>query len=383
MSEAPSVCHVISGYYRNDARVLLRQCKSLHQHGYAVSILTNDGDPGEMLDGIPIFDAGRPWPRWKALAMAKRQMLDRAIEIDADIYQLHSPELLPLGVELKRLGKAVVYDAHEDMPRHLLEKEWLPTWIRKTVSQVFERYMLHVLAEFDETISPHSHVVADLQRRIGKGILVANFPLIGEDWLFGEQSYCSREPIACYSGTVYLYSNQEETVAALRELDGVRYRIAGYIDPTFHQRLAALPGGEKVEFLGRLSRPDLKQFYREARIGMVVYDYKLNLGDRLGSYGTNKVFEYMEAGLPFICTDYDLWRDIVERYDCGVCVPPGDPVAITEAIKCLLADPVRAYRMGQAGRRAVLEEFNWSTEEKKYVAVFDRLSGWTKVGASS
>lgn len=369
-----SVCHVISGYFRNDARVFMRQCKSLHNHGFDVSILTNDGNPDEVLDGIRVVDCGKPWSRAKTLLMAKRQFLDKALEIDADIYQLHSPELLPLGLALKKVGKKIVYDAHEDMPRHLLEKEWLPPFTRKPISAMFEKYMLHALGQYDEIVSPHSHVVADFQVSLGKGILIANFPLITANSEFTEDDYTGREPVLCYSGTVYAYSNQEEIVEALGWVDDVQYRIAGYIDDGHAGRLKAMPAGYKVSILGRLSRSDLHNFYHSARAGIVIYDYKLNLGDRLGSYGTNKVFEYMEAGLPFICTDYILWKDIIDRHNCGICVAPGNPGEVAAAIEYVLQDPERAYRMGQNGRKAVLKEFNWTSEERKYVALFQQLA---------
>lgn len=369
-----SVCHVISGYFRNDARVFLRQCKSLDRHGFDVSILTNDGQPDEVLDGVRVVDCGKPWPRWKALLFAKRQFLPKALELDADTYQLHSPELLPLGLALLRAGKRVVYDAHEDMPRHILEKEWLPLFSRKLISVAFERYMYWALRQYDEIVSPHSHVVSEFQLRLGKGVLIANFPIVADNWEFSRDDFVGRENILCYSGTVYSYSNQEEIVDALGAFENLEYRIAGHIDEAHGERLKARPNGGQLKFLGRLSRPDLHEFYRSALIGVVIYDYKLNLGDRLGSYGTNKVFEYMEAGLPFICTDYVLWKDIVDRYDCGICVAPGRSDEIAAAIERLLQDKDMAFRMGQNGRRAVLEEFNWSSEEKKYVELFRSLA---------
>jgi glycosyltransferase involved in cell wall biosynthesis len=367
------VCHVISGYFRNDARIFLRQCKSLKKYGFDVSILTNDGEPDEEIDGIKIFDCRKSWSRVKTLLMAKQQFLHSAISIEADVYQLHSPELLPLGVALKRLGKKVVYDAHEDMPRHILEKEWLPPLSRAAVSRAFENYMLRTLSQYDDIISPHSHVVTDFQKRIGKGTLIANFPLISADLASTQSHYSARPPLLCYSGTVYAYSNQEEIVEALSRFEDIQYKIAGYIDEAHAERLKAMPAGQKVTALGRLSRSALHEFYQTARVGMVVYDYKLNLGGKLGSYGTNKIFEYMEAGLPVICTDYILWKDIVDRYDCGICVAPGKPDEIADAIDYLLRDSHRAYRMGQNGRSAVLKEFHWGSEEAKYVGLFERL----------
>ena len=71
----------------------------------------------------------------------------------------------------------------------------------------------------------------------------------------------------------------------------------------------------RLKLLGRISHLDLREFYRSSLIGIVIYDYKLNLGYDLGSYGTNKIFEYMEAGLPIICTNFILWKAIVDKYD--------------------------------------------------------------------
>lgn len=367
------ICHVISGYFRNDARVFLRQCLSLVRAGHDVSILTNDGEPDEVVDGVQIYACDTQWPRWRVLMGATRQFLSLALKVDADVYQIHSPELLPLGLRLKRLGKSVVYDAHEDLPRHILEKEWLPNLFRQPISVATEVYLRRTLRQFDEVVSPHSHVVADLQQAIGKGILVANFPLIDESRAFSLAEYRARSKIVCYSGTVYSYSNQEEIIDALKTVPEARYDVAGYIPEDHRQALMSREGAARVRFLGRLSRSDLRQFYLSSRVGVVVYDYKLNLGGRLGSYGTNKIFEYMEAGLPIICTDYDLWKDIVARYGCGICVEPGNSMQIAEACQFLLANPEKAFSMGQAGRKAVLEEFNWDTENRKYINMFTRI----------
>ena len=99
-------------------------------------------------------------------------------------------------------------------------------------------------------------------------------------------------------------------------------------------------------------------------------DYKLNLGYRRGTYAVNKIFEYMEAGLPIICTDYDLWKEIVDKYDCGICVEPNNAKQIEEAIQFLISNKEKAYQMGQNGRKAVLLEYNWNTQEKEYLRIF-------------
>ncbi|TQV83006.1 glycosyltransferase family 4 protein [Aliikangiella coralliicola] len=367
-----TVCHVISGYFRNDARVFKRQCLSLKEAGYEVSILTNDGEPNEVLEGINIYACEQVWPRWKTLLFALYQFKKQALQIDADIYQLHSPELLPLGVMLKKMGKTVIYDAHEDMPAHILEKEWLPQVSRKFISVVVAKYMNRVYRKIDEIVSPHSHVVQKINEEIGKGVLVANFPLIKALDPEVIENVANRDLILCYSGTVYAYSNQEATIEAISSIDNAVYEVAGYMDEQHQQDLLAMPGSEKSKFHGRIDQVALRELYLRSLIGVVIYDYKLNLGHNLGSYGTNKIFEYMEAGLPIICTDYILWKEIIDEYKCGIYVKPGDVAAIASAINTINGDRELARTMGINARKAAEEKFNWVTEKKKYITVFNK-----------
>ena len=52
----------------------------------------------------------------------------------------------------------------------------------------------------------------------------------------------------------------------------------------------------------------------------------------------NKMFEYMSAQLPVICSHFELWKSIVEVNNCGFCIDPNDPDAISNKINLLLDD---------------------------------------------
>ena len=79
------------------------------------------------------------------------------------------------------------------------------------------------------------------------------------------------------------------------------------------------------------------------------------------------------AGLPVICTNFVRWKGCVDRWHCGICVDPENVDEIAAAIRYLLDHPDEARQMGENGRRAVKEEFNWGVEEKKLLALYEKL----------
>lgn len=375
MGNKIKVCHVISGYYRNDPRIFQRQCKSLKKAGLDVCILTNDDLNDEIIDDIQVYSCRDYWTsRIYILLFAKKQFSKRAIEIDADIYQLHSPELLSLGIMLKRKGKKVIYDAHEDLPRHIIEKDWIPKFFRRPLSIFVEFHMNKNLRRYDAIVSPHNHVVDRLKKINNNTILITNFAKVLSRDNFTLSDYIGRKSSICYSGTVYLHSNQISILDAINSLNDINYNIAGYISPEYKKILFFHPASDKINFIGRIPWGELIGFYNNSRIGIVIIDYKMNLGNKKGTFAVNKMFEYMESGLPIICSDYELWKDVVDTYNCGICVEPGNVDQISNAINFLLENPETAYQMGQNGRKAVLDKYNWQSQEIVYVDLFKNLS---------
>ena len=82
----------------------------------------------------------------------------------------------------------------------------------------------------------------------------------------------------------------------------------------------------------------------------------------------------MEAGLPVVASNFPLWRKIIDGSRCGICVDPTNPEEISDAIKYLVENQIKAKEMGENGRRAVLERYNWDKESKKLLAAYKALS---------
>jgi glycosyltransferase involved in cell wall biosynthesis len=86
-----------------------------------------------------------------------------------------------------------------------------------------------------------------------------------------------------------------------------------------------------------------------------------------------KFFEYMLAGLPILCSNFPAWRDLIEKEQVGLCVPPDDAEQIAAAIAWLGSHPREAEDMGRRGQKLVLERFNWQAEARKFVEFYGRV----------
>jgi glycosyltransferase involved in cell wall biosynthesis len=83
----------------------------------------------------------------------------------------------------------------------------------------------------------------------------------------------------------------------------------------------------------------------------------------------------MAAGLPVIASDFPLWRHIIEAAGCGLLADPHRPDQIAALLRWVLDHPAEAQAMGQRGRAAVEQGYNWDGEARKLGAVYGRLMG--------
>ena len=95
---------------------------------------------------------------------------------------------------------------------------------------------------------------------------------------------------------------------------------------------------------------------------------------------TTKVFQYMAAGIPVVASNFPKWREFIEGNECGLTVDPLNPREIARAVQYLLDYPDQAATMGENGRKAVMEKYNWESESSKLLAVYGSLLKGTRPG---
>ena len=175
----------------------------------------------------------------------------------------------------------------------------------------------------------------------------------------------------CYVGGIGRIRGITEMVQAMgRVQSGVRLNLCGrFSEPAVEQACKSMPGWQAINEKGYVDRAGVRQVLGRSVAGLVTLHPVINYLDALPI----KMFEYMAAGIPVIASDFPLWREIVLGNQCGLCVDPMDPDDIAHAIDYLVLHPEEARQMGENGRRAVLERYNWAAEEAKLLAYYKNL----------
>ena len=298
------------------------------------------------------------------------RVLRAARHVRADLYHLHDPELLPLGIVFKLLGLRVVYDAHEDLPRQIAYKPYIPGWAQRPLALATGALEQGAARVVDGVVAATPRIAARFPA--GKVTLVQNFPLSSEFAAGPTRPYEERPPLVAYVGRLtrevgaIVMADAARIVAPRRD---VRFTLAGPIEPELAETITRRTSAVRVELPGRLDRTEVVSLLHDARVGMVLFQPVANYVE---AYPT-KLFEYMASELPVVASDFPVWREIVAEVDCGLLADPTDPIAVADAIEELLADPERAAAMGRRGREAVLERYRWEPQGARLVDLYSGL----------
>jgi glycosyltransferase involved in cell wall biosynthesis len=367
------VCILSSVHQAFDTRIFHKEAKSLAKAGYDVTLIAQH-DRDEVVDGIKIIALPRPKNRLRRMLGTTWKAFNRARKQKADVYHFHDPELLLVGLLLKLATKGkVIYDVHEDYPKAILTKYWLPSLVRKPVARIFGSLEKWAASRFDHTITASAVYDGVLKRLEGMGKITAikNHPIV--ESIEPDAGRHAEPNTIIYAGGLAQIRGISEIVRAMGYLDSsreARLVLYGKFNPEDYQEtVRGLKGFDRVDYRGWMEPEQLWPKLSEATVGIAclhpVERYLVGL--------PTKLFEYMAAGLPVIASNFPAWKEIVEGNSCGLTVNPLDPEDIARAIEYLIEHPEEARKMGQNGKKAVKEKYNWETESRKLIELYESL----------
>ena len=370
------ICHLTSVHQRYDTRIFLKECRSLANVGYSVSLIVADGKGNEVKDNVSIISVAVSRGRLNRIFKTTRRVFEKACELDCEVYHLHDPELIPVGLKLKRMGKTVIFDAHEDLPKQLLGKPYLNKPARWLLSIIFSIYEAWACKHFDAIVTATPFIRDKFLAINSTTVDINNFPMLGE-LASASNDWSQKRNEVCYVGGIAAIRGIKEIIRAMGQIkSGARLQLGGHFsEKLVESKVKEYPGWQNVDELGFVDREGVRSILSRSVAGLVTF---LPLPNHIDAQ-PNKMFEYMSAGIPVIASNFSLWREIIEGNDCGLCVDPMNPGEIAEAIDFLVENPVRARQMGENGKHAVHERYNWHIEEKKLI---DLYNGLVKEGGS-
>ena len=330
---------------------------------------------GRHLPG-PLYRVGRylwhrrPWPR--------RNPADRLVDLappgNFDAIHCHDADTLPAAVTLRRqrMPRAkIVYDSHELFPFQFADSTLEKYWVRIERQHIGEAdavitvndSVAHAMAALYGIAPPHviynSYGVKD---QSGEGTL--------ESFLrhFGAPPGGRR---VLFQGMFHEGRNLETLVTGLAMLDsGVQLFMLGAGDEEEHLRRICRDRQSHNVFFGPLVRQDrLLSLTRQAELGMIPY-----LGDRLLNNRLctpNKLFEFIEAGVPICASDLPELRRIVRGHGIGDVYPMDSPGQIADAVR----DCIRRRDAGEFGPNLApaADRFSWRRQAEVLLRLYDQL----------
>jgi glycosyltransferase involved in cell wall biosynthesis len=297
-------------------------------------------------------------PRFWLKALA---LLD---ELQPDILHCHDFDTLPAGLLWgKPRRRPVIYDAHEyyaDLCRPRLPG--LPGRLLYQAIRLGERMGAHLA---DAVVTVDQTLAAFYRRNNRRVLILGHTPprLTAE---IPSSALTRPELRLLYSGRLSVDRGLLTYAEILRGLLAAglpaKLVLAGVFTPAaeetrFRERLSGIE--QAVEYLGWVDYDQIPALTRQADIGLAL----LLPEPRYIAALPVKLFEYMAAGLPILASDFPPIQAVFRQAQFGELVhPAAGPARAVEIIKTWWADPSAARALGENGRRAILERYNWENE---------------------
>jgi glycosyltransferase involved in cell wall biosynthesis len=363
------ICHISTVHRWNDIRIFKKQCVSLAASGYEVHLIIQ-AEKDQTVDGVHIHALRTPINRSDRAFKLSAAAYRLARSIDADVYHLHDPELLPMGVILRRSNSVVVYDSHENTPASILDKKWIPiSSIRWLLSGAFKWFEAACVSKLNGVISVAEPLTGRFKHK--HRLTLSNLPIL-ESFKCQElpPPLSSAQGGPVYAGGLSSIRNIHIMIEANARISGSTLHLFGpWESQAYEQFCMNLPGWSNTHYWGHLPIEHVYSFMQsKGSCGLILFDPHIK-NHQIAV--PNKAFEYMAAGIPLVISDIPFWKNTFE--DLAIFVEPESATSVADAIVQLSQDNSLAQRLGDAGKTYV-EQNNWSSEYPKLIRFYELLT---------
>lgn len=400
------VAMIVWNEFLNDARVL-KEAQTLQRAGYEVRVFALH-TPGvtrqreQLKDGIEVFRVARsPLWRWRkgktvsttsthtsqtqgpigkltfkhqlmrliARAWTHTALLWHMIRYRPHLVHAHDVNTLPTAWLAARFSRArLVYDAHEiSTSREGYES------FRRMVGFVEKLLMPRV----DGSITTTDARAKYFARAYGvaRPTVLQNRPRLTHsatsNRIREELGLTAPWPIIIYQGGLQQGRGLEKLIRTAIDVPNAFFVLigGGRLTPSLIQLRENLGLQQRVHFIPTVALSELPKYTASADIGVQPIENTC-----LNHYTTdsNKLFEYLIAGLPVVATDFPEIRRIVRTHDVGILVPANNSPALAQALNQLITDSELRKKLAN-NARATASTLNWEEQEDRLVNLYQKI----------
>lgn len=357
-----------------DQRSFYKQGRSLSNGGYDVNIFGLFGSK-KTINGIKLVGFDAPKSRFNKFLLTNYKIFRKALREKADVYHFHDMDFIPWAILLKILSKSkIIYDIHEAYPEYMLLKTYIPKLLRKVIS-FFVYLTEHIAIKIFDAIIPNDNFVSK-EFTHKNNIVIFNFPTL--DFFKNKNGipWNNRKYELFYHGSLpeYHFKAMMDIAEKLNsENIKNRWGIVTNDNSTIicaKQEIKKRKLDDNFDFLPYTDYLNVFNYLITAKIGIIpLPPYKKFMKNI-----PLKMFEFMGCGLPIVLSDLPPSRQFIKGENCAIAVEPNNINEYANAIKLLLNNPEKAIEMGNNGKKLVFERYNWHSEEKKLIQLYNDLT---------
>lgn len=366
---------VSSGHGALDTLLFYRYAKTLSKKGkYKVTLIARDNQD-KIIDGIRIRAIKDSKNRIVRFTLTNFKIFCWCLKKPSSIYMLVTPDLLIIGLILKFFFKRrVIYCALENYADKMYAKSWIPAKIRSYICWILVQMESFVSKLLDAVIVVDSYTKRRfvMSKRL---VLLPNYPLFEpliKNIKPKRNVYKDGKFKMVFIGGISIARGLETMLNILKSLEKeYEIHLYGLISGTKSMKI--INESDRFIYHGAIQPPQVISTFSIYDVGLCFYEK--SLGYEHAGENSQKFFEYMAAGIPIICSNFPKFKEIVEGENAGITVENNDYKTIASFIISLKKDEKLRKLLGENGRKAIKEKFNWEICEHSLIELCKEIVG--------
>lgn len=370
-----SILVVSSTHLLDDVRVFQKQCLSLARFGFDVKYI-GTGLNVQHNGCVETESISEVRTKYQRLLINPLIIFLKAIRTKRSVVIFHDPELIFYMYLLKiiRPNLKVVFDIHEDVQGLIINRKWIKIKnnYRTALTKIYNFIERICIKKFDGIITADDTLTSRYLSHNPKCQTIHNYPILDLSIVEDQQNAVELNCISNFGGINPGRCINEfiGAISLLKLKSNFKVIIGGdYTSDQELGRIKPLLVENNIQYLGKVDRNAMYGILRESYLSVILYSKSPNHFE----VRSNRLFESLMFGVPVIVPNFGEWSAFIAKYKCGIAVDPHDINQIQDAIFILLSDDKLRLEYGQNGRKSVLENHNWKTQEELLIQFISKI----------